>query len=496
MEHPPIHVLVIDTDDSSFGPLNACLGKCGFSTKRVVDAEAAPQAALKDRPDLVLVNLEMAGADALRVCRLLKSDPRTLQIPIACITPPDNHTVNSMAVEAGVSVFLTKPVNESILKAHFPGLFRIVSLSEDLNALRYRLDLMGEYHRRIAPGRRRESRAIIGESPVMRQIIEKVAELRDLDSPVFLVGESSTGKHLLAEAMHWDGRRAAWPFVHVDCSEMARSAVEHELFGCRGTSGGGTSTGGTSTGDASPERTFTDENPLRKGLVEIARGGTLFVSGLDYAPPAVMDGLLGIVDSGLLGRSGRPIQGRAGVRMILSATFGSEVSREVRRFYHNLLRHADVVTIEAPPLRERGGDIALLARYFLSRCTRGEGREKSFSGEVMRAFDEYHWPGNVGELQRAVERAVVYAGARESVTLRCLPPEVSDALKGSAAFPGRDEAAPRGSRPRKLVEIEEEYIKEILKREKGNRTRAALALGISRSTMKRKIAENPALEDY
>jgi DNA-binding NtrC family response regulator len=346
----------------------------------------------------------------------------------------------------------------------------------------------------IRPGRRTPAdngaqaalyRDIVGASGRMQRIFRLVRKVARTDSTVLLTGESGTGKELIARSLHLQSPRAGGPFVPVNVGALPESLIESELFGhVRGA--------------------FTGATEDRPGLVETADRGTLFLDEIGDMPLATQVKLLRTLESSEVRRVGDNATRLVDVRVI--AATHRDLRRYVAegRFREDLFYRLNVVQIDLPPLRERREDIGLLAAYFLERVsTRAGRRGLSFSSEATRLLERYDYPGNVRELENAIEHAVAVTegpvvGAADlpgSIrTPRLLPEGVGEPGEASALGAALAVAAgPRdASDPREdwsLAQVEKEHIRRVLARHRGNATLAARQLGISRTTLWRKLRE-------
>ncbi len=329
-------------------------------------------------------------------------------------------------------------------------------------------------------------RNIVGASPRMQRIFRLVAKVAPTDSSVLLLGESGTGKELIARSLHLQSRRSTGPFVAVNVGALPESLVESELFG---------SVRGAFTGAASD----------RVGLIESSDGGTLFLDEIGDMPAATQVKLLRTLESSELRRLGDNQLRVVDVRVIAATHRDLLAEAEAGRFRHDLYYRLNVVQIELPPLRERREDIGLLASYFLDRTARKNRRASMrFAPEVEDLLERYDWPGNVRELENAIEHA---AAVTEGPVVRAadLPaavrsprlltrgtgPAAADAAAapagGSTAAGGGVDADPRDAWP--LSRVEEEHVRLVLARHRGNAAAAARQLGISRTTLWRKLKQ-------
>jgi DNA-binding NtrC family response regulator len=319
-------------------------------------------------------------------------------------------------------------------------------------------------------------RDIVGASPKMQRIFRLVGKVAPTDSSVLLLGESGTGKELVARSIHAQSRRATGPFVAVNMGALPETLVESELFG---------HVRGAFTGAASD----------RPGLVESADGGTLFLDEIGDMPAATQVKLLRMLESNEFRRVGDNSLRVVDIRVIAATHRDLLAEADAGRFRRDLYYRLNVVQIELPPLRERREDIGLLASYFLERVVRRNGRPTMrFAPATEALLERYDWPGNVRELENAVEHAatvgegaVVLPGDLPAAVRapRLLTPGTPDA--GGHAPAGRAEAGDRSTWP--LSRVEREHIRLVLARHGGNATAAARQLGISRTTLWRKLKQ-------
>jgi two-component system response regulator HydG len=337
-------------------------------------------------------------------------------------------------------------------------------------------------------------RDIVGASARMQRIFRLVRKVAPTDSTVLLLGESGTGKELIARSIHLQSRRAQGPFVPVNVAALPESLIESELFG---------HTRGAYTGAAAE----------RQGLIEAADHGTLFLDEIGDMPLATQVKLLRTLESSELRRVGDNTLRVVDVRLV--AATHRDLRREVAegRFREDLYYRLNVVQIELPSLRERREDIGLLASYFLERASARAGRPGlAFSAEATQLLERYDYPGNVRELENAIEHAVVVSEgpviAPADLPAAIRSPrllETGEAGRtgvGEVRFGASDARGSQGDWTRRvpgaaddpylnwsLAEVEKEHIQRVLARHRGNATAAARQLGISRTTLWRKLRE-------
>jgi len=467
-------ILIVDDNEANLTTLEAYLVTLGFSPRKAREGSEALREVAESTPDIIFLDLMMPGMDGFEVTRRLKSDPKTFKIPVVAVSAYNDRENNVKAIEAGVDGFITKPIDEPILKAHINNLLKMKDLESELNASLNSLDNIREYHRRIALGRSR-TREMIGNSDLIKEVRSRIDMVKDSAVPILITGESGTGKQLVAEAIHWEGRLAAEPFVQINCASLQESLLESELFG-------------------HAKGAFTGAIKDKKGLVEVAEKGTLFVDEIGDMSLAVQAKILALLDSGFFRRVGETKERKANVRIIAATNRDLEKQIKNGLFRLDLFYRLNVFEIKVPPLRNRKHDIFPLAEYFLSRSSLIKNSAKSFSNDTIKILLKYDWPGNIRELYNVVERAIIFSGNDNEITPQDLPPEVArqNGLGLSSTERSRIYDI-QLSDSMTMKELEIAYIKKVLKKEKGNRTSSAMILGISRSTLKKKIVDNPSL---
>jgi DNA-binding NtrC family response regulator len=296
---------------------------------------------------------------------------------------------------------------------------------------------------------------VVAVSPAMKEVLKIATRLAAVDSPVLVEGESGTGKDLLAHFIHYRGPRRDGPFLKIHCPSIPEDLLESELFGHE-------------------KGAFTDARQAKAGKIELADGGTLYFDQVHDLQPSLQAKLLRVVEERRFERLGGTRTIEVDVRLVSSANQDLRQAVTAGRFREDLYHRLSVVPLTLPPLRERREDVLPLAETFLAReRERQTTRARSFSREAADVLRGYHWPGNVRELRSVVER-VALVSSDEVVTPAALPPQVLEQI--SALWVGRER------RP-SLKEVEQAYIRHVLEQVKGNQTRAASVLGISRKAL-------------
>ena len=314
--------------------------------------------------------------------------------------------------------------------------------------------------------RRKSSLEMIGQSPAMHRIFRLVSKIAPTESPVLITGESGTGKELIAHAIHLQSRRSHKPFVAVNSSAIPEALFESEIFGhVRGA--------------------FTGASQDKVGLMQHADGGTIFFDEVAEMPLSIQVKLLRALQSGEVRRVGDKESSRVDIRVIAATNRDVQKGLAEGTFREDLYYRLNVFHIELPPLRDRREDIPLLANWFKEKFASEHGKHVTgFSEDAQTYLMRYEYPGNVRELENIVERAVILAEGEE-ITAADLPPHVREPgiplLGRGAAFPYSEGLT--------LAQLEAEHIRRVLVHTAGNTTKAAKSLGISRSTLWRKMRE-------
>ena len=393
--------------------------------------------------DLVITDLKMPGASGLDLIRHVRDN--YINTEVMMIT--GYATVNSAveAVKTGAEEYLSKPFTDEELLA----------------AVRRTLDKL--YMRRAGQEYSRESdsayRGFIGKSETIRRVFRAVTKVSSTMATVLITGESGTGKELVARAIHYNSDRASAPFVAVNCGSIPEGLFESELFGY-------------------VKGAFTGADQSRAGFFQTADGGTIFLDEISETSLAAQVKLLRVLQDKEIFMLGSSRSFKVDAR-ILAAT-NKDLSSLVKSggFREDLFYRLNVISIEMPPLRERDDDCLLLAGHFAAKFSKELGKPTpKFSDNALYLFKHYSWPGNIRELENVIQRLVVMAD-EDTVDAADLPE-----LMRFSAMQGK-------GLDRTLVEVEAEYITNVLASVNGNKTQAAKILGIDRKTLREKIKKD------
>ena len=366
------------------------------------------------------------------------------------------------AMKVGAADFLTKPVNLDHLDITISKAVRQRALESENRALKSRLDSKFGLEN------------IVGSSPAMERLFDIVRQAAPTQATVLIEGASGTGKELVAQAIHRLSARAAGPFVAVHCAALSSSLLESELFGHE-------------------KGAFTGAVVQRKGRFEMAHGGTLFLDEISEIEPSVQVKLLRVLEERRFERVGGVDTVEVDIRIVAATNRDLRKYVEEGKFREDLFYRLDVVEIKMPPLKERGGDIALLCNRFMKEFAEVNARPVSrFAPEAAAILQAYSWPGNVRELRNTIEKMVVLARG-DTLAVEDVPANIRDearlnGVSGVSAAPAPAPAADFAP-TESLAEVEKRKILAALDAAGGNRSKAAIALGISRRTLHRKLNE-------
>jgi DNA-binding NtrC family response regulator len=403
-------------------------------------------------PDLILLDLVMPGRNGMELLREIVSNGSP--IPVIVLTATQTVATAVEAMKLGAIDYLTKPFEVDALRLKVRRVFERRALEDELDRLR------GEIEQRTQLG------GITGRCESMQALFRTIGRVAPSRANVLVTGESGTGKELVARAIHDLGPRSVGPFVAVNCAAIPESLIEAQLFGHE-------------------PGAFTDARERRIGKFEAAAGGTLFLDEIGELAPGVQPKLLRTLQERRIERVGGNESISVDVRIIAATNRDLESDVAEGRFRADLYYRIHVVEIAVPPLRERRGDVRVLAERFLERVREAEGRgPSSIDPAALSILERYDWPGNVRELENAIERAVALS---EGDVLE--PGGLPDAIVRAAQVDGLREAvrAGRVGIEDALARFEREILLEALEAADWNQTRTAEQLGITRRSLKLKM---------
>ncbi len=439
-------ILVVDDDASNRDTLERLLVREEFTVLHADSGRSAMDVVRAHRMDVVLTDLKMpgmTGIDLLKAVRTLDPD-----VEVVVMTAFGTVETAVEAMKEGAYDFVSKPLKRIDLLKTLRKAIEKRSLAVENRQLREQLGTAGEG-------------VIVGQSPAMRVLLAEIDQVAPSDATVMLSGESGTGKGRLARRLHDGSRRKEKRSITVNCAALPDTLLESELFGYEAGA-------------------FTGATKRKEGRFDLARGGTLFLDEITEMQMATQVKLLRVLQDGEYERVGGTETLRADVRIV--AATNRDIERDVRegKFREDLFYRLNVIRVHVPPVRERYEDIPLLAQHFLVRFARKNGKTvRGFTTEAIDAMCAWRWPGNVREIENAVERAVVLCRG-DQIGLEDLPPTV----RGES---GRRRLTFEVGTP--LAHIERTMITETLRYVHGDKGLAASLLGITARTIYRREAE-------
>jgi DNA-binding NtrC family response regulator len=435
-------VLVVDDEELIRTSLRKVLTSEGYEVQCEGTGRAGVEAMSNFRPHIAILDLKLPDASGFQVMGQLFERDSSLQVIV--ITAHGDIQAAVTAMKAGASDFLKKPYDLEEIVLAVRSAARNVSREAQLSF--YREKDQESFRRTL----------LIGDSPKMGEVnalIDKVS--RSNATTVLIQGESGTGKELVARALHYRSDRAGFPFMEVNCSSFQEALLENELFGHE-------------------KGAFTGAAGLKKGLVELSDLGTLFLDEVGDMPATTQSKLLRFIDNRAFKRVGGHEDITVDIRIIAATNVVLERAIETGAFRKDLYYRLQVVSIDLPPLRERGEDVLLLARHFMQVFSREFRKEMvEISAETEELLQAYPWPGNVRELKNLLERVVLLEDS-PVLLAEHLPEPMRRPARRSRLAPAEGEAILT------LEEVEDRYIMDVMQLFDGNKSRASRVLGMSR----------------
>jgi len=445
----PLRVLVADDEESMRHFLSRGLTRLGHGVVAVDSGNGAAAEWRQSPFDVAVVDLKMPGSDGMAALAAIRAlDPEAI---VLLMTAFGTVAVAVDAMHAGAADFLLKPFSIEELQVRID------------RAVAQRRAARENRHLRSMVEPKDGGAGLVGQSPVMQELLQKLDLLRSSDATVLLNGESGTGKGLVAKALHLGSARRHEPFLAMNCAAMPDTLVESELFGHE-------------------PGAFTGARTHKPGLLRRAHRGTLFldeIADMSLAAQAKIERFLQEREFVPLGGTA-PV--RVDVRILAATNRDLPALAKSGAFRPELLWRLDVVSLRVPPLRDRRSDVPLLTAQILQRLGRSRGSTPSLSADALAALTTYDWPGNVRQLENVIERMVVMAGERTVLGVPDLPPECrGDAVV--AAEPGAEDYEAARQRFDRI------YFENLLRQCGGSITEAAQRAGISRGHLHRRLRE-------
>lgn len=451
---PKPRILVVDDDEPIRKGLARVLSESGYHVDVAADAESAWRFVLATSPDLVITDLTLPGRNGMEF--IADVQERGIEVTLIVLT---GHGSIDSAIEAtrrGVYDYLVKPIDRERLTTAVRKALERASLRKEVLLLRREMVRSGRFEE------------LIGSSQPMVEAYRLIEQIAPSGLPVLITGESGTGKELVARAVHKLSPRASARLVAINCAAIPATLLESEIFGHE-------------------KGSFTGATSARAGCFELADGGSLLLDEIGEMPTDLQSKLLRVLEDGMVRRVGGTTEVKVDVRIIAATNVPLEELMKKGTFREDLYYRLNVFRIHLPPMRERAGDIALLAEHFLAQFARENDKALTgFSDEALERLSGHPWPGNARELRNVVQRAAILADEGEvqphhlPETVRRPRPRVSVVSEGGE----ETLRIPVGT---SIEDAERELVLKTLEACAGNKTRTATVLGISPKTLYAKL---------
>ena len=446
---PAAALLLVDDDEAFRKALARELGRVGYDVATAGSGEEALRRVAEREPDVVLLDLRLPDRDGLEVLEAVHAaSPGT---DVIMLTGHGSIDTAMQAVRAGAFDYVAKPCPLDELEVR-------IQRALERQSLRRRATLL---ERGLTPPD--VAASFIGESAEFRRLAQLLGRVAPSDSTLLITGETGSGKEMVAKLIHARSHRRARPFVVVECAALQESLLQSELFG--------------------HERgAFTGADRAKPGLFEVAHGGTIFLDEIGEVSQSTQVKLLRVLDTSTFRHVGGTAEIRVDVRVLAATNRDLTTLVQQGLFREDLFYRLSTIAVEVPALRERRGDVALLARHFVAVLNERYGTGRRLGERALALLERHDWPGNVRELQHAVEAAMVVCDGEE-----ILPRHLPRAL---GVAPPSAPAAEAGNAPfHTLEEVEREHVTRALHAADGHRANAAKMLGISERNLYRKLRE-------
>jgi two-component system response regulator HydG len=438
-------ILVVDDDPNTLEVLQRNLAQGGFRIYSATSVQEALKILETTLVDLVITDYKMPKVTGLDLIKHVRENYKDIEVMMITGFATIQGAVE--AIKTGAEEYLTKP---------FTGEELLAAVDRSLEKLRIRR--AGQEEPRIvykAPA------GILGKSSGMVKVYDSIERSAKTAATVLITGESGTGKELVARAIHYSSKRASAPFVPINCGGIPETLLESELFGY-------------------VKGAFTGATESRAGFFQTADGGTIFLDEISETSLAMQVKLLRVLQDKEVAMVGASSSRKVDVRIIAATNKDLYSLVEKGTFREDLFFRLNVITIEIPPLRDRGDDILYLARHFVEKYSQEFGKTPPhFSDEALQVLKSYYWPGNIRELQNVVQQIVVMSD-NSIIEVPDLPSLMRFSALRKSGF------------DRTLAEMEAEYIRNVLASVDGNKSRAAEILGIDRKTLRKKLENSPS----
>lgn len=461
-------IAIVDDEKVLVNSLRIGLTRKGYQVRPFEAAQPFLSYLRGSEPDVIFLDLHLPDIHGLEVLKKIKQvNPH---IPTIIITAHGDVPSAVNAMKSGAFDYVGKPFDIEEIELLIQKALKETRLTQEI------------VHHRLRSHQSVRLDNIVGTSPAMQAVFETVTKLFQIDATtVLLLGESGTGKDLLAKAIHNHSCRVDQPFIEINCAALPEQLLESELFGYE-------------------KGAFTDAKQRKVGLIEIAAGGTLYLDEIGEMPLALQSKLLKFLETRSFRRLGGTTEIRVDLFIIASTNRDLEVAVAQKTFRHDLFYRLNVVPIQIPPLRDRGDDILQLASHYLDvYCRRFNKPQIAMEDAVRRSLAAHDWPGNVRELKNLVERLVILSGDAR-IRYDDLPADLRERLaaaphpldSGAGLHNRQDRPGNATSLSQVVDRFERELIEKALKEAGGVKSEAAALLGISRYALLRKLKRYPS----
>jgi two-component system response regulator PilR (NtrC family) len=442
-------ILVVDDEDIIRESLSYILSKEKYEVSEAPNGKVAFDMLKETSYDLVITDIEMPEMKGIELLDEIKK--MNLQTSTIVITAYGSMETAISALRSGASDYILKPVEFDELLIKVKKLFEVRDLHLENRILRKELQREYDYTN------------IIGKSPAIQQIFEMIKAVADTESTVLISGNSGTGKELVAKALHYNSKRSNKPFIALNCGAISENLIESELFGHK-------------------KGAFTGAISDKEGFIKAAEGGTLFLDEISEMPPQLQVKLLRAIQEKEYTPVGTTVSLPVNVRFIASTNRNLQEYVSQGKFREDLFYRLNVVDIHLPSLKEREGDIPLLADHFLDKYRRQMNKNiKGISNDAMRALMNHEWKGEIRELENVIERSVIFCN-EDFITIKNLPVQFQSPSEHS-------DYSPSGSLDDSVKRFEKDIITRALEANEFNKEKTADTLQVGLSTLYRKMKE-------
>jgi DNA-binding NtrC family response regulator len=444
------NILIIEDEPKMRRLLEISLGDDGLAVQTVQDAETGLKLFQREPVDLIVTDLKLPGMSGLEF--LDQAKRLNPSVPIVVMTAFGTVETAVEAMKAGASDYVLKPFSMAEMKLVIRKELDVQKVREENRSLREAL------------GKRYQYQNIVARSAKMQEVLALVERVAPTNSTVLLGGESGVGKDLIARAIHQNSRRASGPFIKVNSTAIPDTLFESELFGYE-------------------RGAFTGANASKPGKFELADKGSLFLDEIGDVPAPIQVKLLRVLQEREFERLGGTKTLKVDVRLIAATNKDLRAALEQGTFREDLYYRLNVVPIDSPPLREHKEDIPDLVNHFLQRFSQNNGKHvESITPAALKLLMDYHWPGNIRQLENTVERAVALS-TKPVIDVQDVHLDTGSSRSAANA------PAPLLPEGMTLEQWEDEIIREALRRADGNKSQAARMLGLSRNALRYRLSK-------